>query len=43
VGGYIFALAGIGSVTGVNLESIVIAIIGAIVVLVVYRFVIARA
>lgn len=43
VGGYIFSLAGIGSVNGLNIESIIIAIIGAIIVLVVYRFVIARA
>ena len=42
VGGYIFSLAGIGAVTGVNIESIVIAIIGAVIVLLVYRMVIAR-
>jgi uncharacterized membrane protein YeaQ/YmgE (transglycosylase-associated protein family) len=43
VGGYIFSLAGIGGVTGLNIESILIAIVGAIVVLLIYRFVIARA
>jgi uncharacterized membrane protein YeaQ/YmgE (transglycosylase-associated protein family) len=42
VGGYIFSLAGIGGVTGLNIESILIAIVGAIVVLLVYRFVVAR-
>lgn len=42
VGGYLFSLAGIGGVTGLNIESILIAIVGAIVVLLVYRFVVAR-
>jgi uncharacterized membrane protein YeaQ/YmgE (transglycosylase-associated protein family) len=42
VGGYLFSLAGIGGVTGVNIESILIAIVGAVIVLLVYRMVIAR-
>jgi uncharacterized membrane protein YeaQ/YmgE (transglycosylase-associated protein family) len=42
VGGYIFSLAGVGGVTGLNIGSIIIAIIGAVIVLLVYRMVIAR-
>jgi uncharacterized membrane protein YeaQ/YmgE (transglycosylase-associated protein family) len=37
VGGYISSLLGYGPVTGVNLYSVVIAVIGAVVVLLVYR------
>jgi uncharacterized membrane protein YeaQ/YmgE (transglycosylase-associated protein family) len=42
VGGYISSALGYGTVTGLNLYSIVIAIIGAIVVLLVYRAVVSR-
>jgi uncharacterized membrane protein YeaQ/YmgE (transglycosylase-associated protein family) len=42
VGGYISSLLGYGDVTGLNLYSIVIAVIGAVVVLVVYRAVVSR-
>ena len=42
VGGYISSLLGYGGVTGVNLYSVVIAVIGAVVVLVVYRAVVSR-
>jgi uncharacterized membrane protein YeaQ/YmgE (transglycosylase-associated protein family) len=42
VGGAIFSRLGFGSVTGVNLPSIGIAIIGAILVLVVYHAVIGQ-
>jgi uncharacterized membrane protein YeaQ/YmgE (transglycosylase-associated protein family) len=37
VGGWLFAFFGIGGVTGLNLYSILVAIVGAIVVLVVYH------
>ena len=37
VGGFIFSLAGAEGVTGFNLYSIIVAIIGAIVVLVIYH------
>ncbi|MBV8664577.1 MAG: GlsB/YeaQ/YmgE family stress response membrane protein [Hyphomicrobiales bacterium] len=43
VGGFIGNALGIGGVTGLNLYSIVLAIIGAIVVLLIYRAVSARA
>ncbi|HEV3044295.1 MAG TPA: GlsB/YeaQ/YmgE family stress response membrane protein [Roseiarcus sp.] len=42
VGGFLFSLAGIGGVTGLDIRSVIIAIIGAVVVLLVYRMVIAR-
>jgi uncharacterized membrane protein YeaQ/YmgE (transglycosylase-associated protein family) len=42
VGGYISSLLGYGDVNGLNLYSIVIAVIGAVVVLVVYRAVVKR-
>ena len=42
VGGYISSLLGYGDVTGVNLYSVVIAMIGAVVVLLVYRAVAAK-
>jgi uncharacterized membrane protein YeaQ/YmgE (transglycosylase-associated protein family) len=42
VGGFLFSLAGVGGVTGLNIESILIAIVGAVVVLLVYRMAIAR-
>lgn len=43
VGGFISSKLGYGDVTGVNLYSIVVAIIGAVVVLLVYRAVAQRA
>jgi uncharacterized membrane protein YeaQ/YmgE (transglycosylase-associated protein family) len=42
VGGYLFSLAGIGGITGLDIRSVIIAIIGAVIVLLVYRMVIAR-
>jgi uncharacterized membrane protein YeaQ/YmgE (transglycosylase-associated protein family) len=42
VGGFIFSLFGAGGVTGFNLYSMVVAIIGAIVVLVIYHAVFGR-
>jgi uncharacterized membrane protein YeaQ/YmgE (transglycosylase-associated protein family) len=42
VGGYISSALGYGTVTGLNLYSIVVAIIGAVVVLLVYRAVVSR-
>ena len=42
VGGFIFSLFGAGWVTGFNLYSMVVAIIGAIVVLVIYHAVFGR-
>ena len=43
VGGFISKSLGYGDVSGVNLYSIVIAILGAIIVLLVYRTVVSRA
>ena len=43
VGGFIASRLGIGEVTGVNIESLFIAVIGAVIVLLVYRAVAARA
>jgi len=42
VGGYLSTRLGYGDVTGVNLYSIVIAVIGAVVVLLIYRAVVSR-
>ncbi len=42
VGGFISSRLGYGDVSGLNLYSIVIAVIGAVVVLVVYRAVVKR-
>ena len=42
VGGFLFSAVGIGGVTGLNLYSMFVAVIGAIVVLVVYHFVAGR-
>jgi uncharacterized membrane protein YeaQ/YmgE (transglycosylase-associated protein family) len=42
VGGYLATLAGYGGVTGVNLYSIVVAVIGAVIVLLVYHVIAAR-
>lgn len=43
VGGFIASFLGIGGVTGVNIGSIIIAVIGAVVLLLVYRAVASRA
>lgn len=43
VGRFLASLLGIGGVTGVNIGSIIIAVIGAVVVLLVYRAVASRA
>jgi uncharacterized membrane protein YeaQ/YmgE (transglycosylase-associated protein family) len=43
VGGFLFSLFGAGGVTGLNLYSLLVAIVGAIVVLVVYHAIIRRA
>jgi uncharacterized membrane protein YeaQ/YmgE (transglycosylase-associated protein family) len=43
VGGYIGNILGIGGVSGLNITSIVLAVIGAVVVLLVYRAVTNRA
>lgn len=42
VGGFIFNLFGAGGVTGFNLYSMVVAIIGAVIVLVIYHAVFGR-
>jgi uncharacterized membrane protein YeaQ/YmgE (transglycosylase-associated protein family) len=42
VGGYLFSLTGTQGVTGLNLWSLLVAVIGAVIVLLVYRMVIAR-
>ncbi len=42
VGGYIGTLIGFGGVTGLNISSIFIAVVGAVVVLLVYRAVATR-
>ncbi len=42
VGGYLASLAGYGGVTGVNVWSIVVAIVGAVIVLLIYRAVVSR-
>jgi uncharacterized membrane protein YeaQ/YmgE (transglycosylase-associated protein family) len=42
VGGYLATLAGYGGVTGLNIWSIIVAIVGAVIVLLIYR-VVARA
>ena len=43
VGGFLFSALGATGVTGLNLYSIVVAIIGAIVVLVIYHAIVRRA
>ena len=43
VGGFIFSLFGAGGVTGLNLYSLVIAVIGAVVVLLAYHAIVRRA
>jgi uncharacterized membrane protein YeaQ/YmgE (transglycosylase-associated protein family) len=43
VGGFLATFLGIGGVTGVNIGSIIIAVIGAVVALLVYRAVASRA
>ena len=42
VGGFLFSVIGAGGVTGLNLYSLLVAVIGAIVVLVVYHAVVRR-
>ncbi len=42
VGGFVFSLFGGGGVTGVNLGSIVVAVIGALVLLFLYRMFVGR-
>ncbi len=42
VGGYVGTLLGVGGVTGLNIPSLVLAVIGAVIVLIVYRNVVAR-
>ena len=42
VGGFLFSLVGVGGITGLNLYSMVVAVIGAVVVLVVYHAVARR-
>ena len=37
VGGYVFSLVGAAGVTGLNIYSLVVAVIGAIIVLVIYH------
>jgi uncharacterized membrane protein YeaQ/YmgE (transglycosylase-associated protein family) len=43
VGGWLFSFFGAGGATGINLYSIFVAVIGAIVVLVVYHAIVRRA
>jgi uncharacterized membrane protein YeaQ/YmgE (transglycosylase-associated protein family) len=42
VGGFLFSLVGAGGVTGLNLYSLLVAVIGAIVVLVIYHAIVRR-
>ena len=42
VGGFLFSMLGAGGVTGLNLYSLLVAIVGAIVVLVVYHAIVRR-
>lgn len=42
VGGFVFAQFGTGGVTGLNLPSMVVAVVGAVIVLVVYHWVFGR-
>ena len=42
VGGELASLIGIGGVTGLNITSLFIAVVGAVIVLVVYRAVVAK-
>ena len=43
VGGYLATLVGFGEISGFNIKSLFIAVIGAIIVMLVYRTVVARA
>ncbi len=43
VGGFLFSLFGAGGVTGLNLYSLVVAVIGAVVVLLAYHAIVRRA
>ena len=40
VGGFVFGLFGAGGVTGFNLGSIIVAVVGAIILLAVYRLIV---
>ncbi len=42
VGGYLFTLFGAAPVTGLNLYSILVAVVGAVVVLVIYHAIVGR-
>ena len=42
VGGYLFSLFGATGVTGLNLYSLVVAVVGAVVVLIVYHAIVRR-
>ncbi len=42
VGGFLAGLVGFGGVSGLNIPSLIIAVVGAIVVLLVYRAVVSR-
>ena len=42
VGGFLFSLVGAGGVTGLNLWSILVAVVGAVVVLYVYHAIVGR-
>ena len=42
VGGFLFSLVGASPVTGLNIYSLIVAVIGAIVVLVIYHAVVGR-
>ncbi len=42
VGGFVFSLFGAGGVTGLNLYSLVVAVIGAVVVLLAYHAIVRR-
>ncbi|MEI9929759.1 MAG: GlsB/YeaQ/YmgE family stress response membrane protein [Rhizomicrobium sp.] len=42
VGGWLFSMLGYSGVTGINIYSMVVAVIGAIVVLLIYHFVVRR-
>ena len=42
VGGYLFTLVGAAPVTGLNIYSLLVAIVGAIIVLVIYHVIVGR-
>ena len=43
VGGFIFSFFGAGGVTGLNLYSLVVAVVGAVIVLIAYHAIVRRA